>query len=137
MINIRVMKTKKTISQDGHLEDKLFYRVNGGLAILFGLIFFNGTLLELFNVSTDGFFSEGNILIMLLVLFVLDIFVSWYNEKLSGILLLLTAVAAMLYFILKNGEIGGWILPILVVTPIVSVGLYFLIDASFRRKSLS
>ena len=131
------MKTKKTLKQNASFEDKLFFRVNGGLAILLGLIFFNGTLLEIFDVSTSGFFSEGNVLIMLLVLVVAGVFFSWYNEKLSGVWLLLTATAALLYFILKNGEIGGWVVPVLIVVPIAVIGLFFMIDATIKRKNLN
>ena len=115
-------------------DKEMVYKINGALAVLFILVFFNGTLLEIFNISTNQFFSEGNILILLLTLFIAGIFISWFSERISGIFLLLLATASLIYFIANEGFIEKWALPVLIMIPVIVAGMYFLIDDFKKRR---
>ena len=112
----------------------MVYKINGALAVLFILVFFNGTLLEIFNISTNYLFSEGNILILLLTFFIAGIFISWYNERISGIFLLILAMASSIYFIANEGFNEKWVLPVLIMVPVIVAGIYFLVDDFKKRK---
>lgn len=128
------MKTIKHTSKQTKSDMDMVYKINGALAVLFILVFFNGTLLEIFNISTNHLFSEGNILILLLTFFITGIFISWYNERISGIFLLILALASLIYFIANEGFIEKWVLPVLIMVPVMVAGIYFLADDYKKRK---
>jgi len=125
------MKSTKTILSEFELQNKLIYRVNSVLVILFGLLFFTGTILHFYNIPTATFLSEGNILTLFLLLFVFGIFMSYYSEKLAGILLVIIGIAS---FVFSLYHLENWIVHSIAFFSITGSGLFFLTDYLREKK---
>ena len=127
------MKNNIFQPNNGQDDRTLAYRVNGALAILLCLVFLLGSLFEMTETSTKGIFSEGNVLLFISILFVAGIFMSWYNEKTAGIMMLVLGLISLIYFTINSGILGGFLIPIIVLMLFIFSGIYFIADYSKNR----
>lgn len=130
------MEHIKKQQTNGNGRKELAYRVNGALILLFCLLFLCGTLCEMLDISMSGILSEGNVLVYLSILFVGAIYTSWYNEKASGILLLIFGLSSFAYFVFNSGFSGRFILPVIILMMFVLVGTYFIYDSLKNKRNI-